>query len=45
MARLPDIAETVEIEADVYSTISQWLSLYPHTYGDRILNKILREKK
>jgi hypothetical protein len=45
MPKLPDINEIVDVEADVYSIVNQWLALYPHIYGDKILNRILKEQK
>jgi hypothetical protein len=36
---LPEVSE-----GDVFSTIKEWESLYPHTYGDEILKDILKGK-
>jgi len=32
-------------DADFFSTIKEWESLYPHTYGDELLNEIVYSKK
>ena len=33
-----------EIHGDFYSTLKRWEALYPHTYGDLILEEILEDK-
>ncbi len=43
-------AETVseaileELDVDLYSTLRRWEALYPHTYGDLILEEVLKGK-
>ena len=40
------LEETTEIsERGAYSTIMQWGALYPHAYGDRIVERILHGQK
>ena len=36
---LPEVSDV-----DVFSTIKEWEALYPHTYGDELLRKILSRK-
>ena len=30
---------------DIYLTIKRWEALYPHTYGDQILEDLMSERK
>lgn len=30
---------------DIYSTIKRWEALYPHTFGDQLLEDLLGERK
>ncbi len=32
-------------DLDIYSTIKRWEALYPHTYGDQLLEELLGERE